>query len=200
MSTATIACPPLPLMSSASGVLEPTRRVSQEDEHWISRALEGNTAAFERLYRKHCGRVYALCLRMTGDAALAEELAQDAFVRAWEKLDTFKGNSQFSTWLYRLTVNVVLTALRSRGRRMQREVAVEELPEQPAGAALASPGTMEDIEKAIAQLPQGARNVFVLHDVEGYRHEEIASITGTATGTCKAQLHRARRLLREMLS
>lgn len=200
MATATLTCGPLPLAQAAAVLVEPARRVSEEDQHWIERALAGDTAAFERLYRKHCGRVFAVCLRMTGDGALAEELTQDAFVRAWEKLDSFRGQSQFSTWLHRLTVNVVLSALRARGRRGQREFAMEELTELPAEARASEPGVMQDLERAIAALPQGARTVFVLHDVEGFRHEEIATLTGTATGTCKAQLHRARRLLREMLS
>ena len=184
----------------ASGYVEPVRRVSEEDQTWIDRAIEGDARAFEHLYRKHAGRVYALCLRMTADPALAEELAQDAFVRAWEKLDTFRGNSQFGTWMHRLTVNVVLSALRGRTRRLQREVATEQLADLPAEAPTQEPGVMRDLERAIASLPEGARKVFVLHDVEGYKHEEIAAMTGTATGTCKAQLHRARRLLREKLA
>lgn len=198
MQTLTLAPPHA--LAMASGYLEPVRRVSDEDHAHIEQALSGDARAFEQLYRKHAGRVYALCLRMTGDPALAQELAQDAFVRAWEKLDTFRGHSQFGTWLHRLTVNVVLTALRSRGRRQQREFATEDLADLGVAAPASEPGVMEDLERAIASLPEGARKVFVLHDVEGYKHEDIAEMTGTATGTCKAQLHRARRLLREKLA
>ncbi len=196
----TLTLPPPTAHAMASGYVEPIRRVSEVDQTWIDRAIEGDARAFEHLYRKHSGRVYALCLRMTADPALAEELAQDAFVRAWEKLDTFRGNSQFGTWMHRLTVNVVLSALRGRTRRLQREVATEQLADLPAEAPTQEPGVMRDLERAIASLPEGARKVFVLHDVEGYKHEEIAAMTGTATGTCKAQLHRARRLLREKLA
>lgn len=188
------------VLSLAATRTEPVRRVSEEDQHWIDGALAGDARAFEHLYRKHAGRVYALCLRMTGNPSLAEELAQDAFVRAWEKLDTFRGNSQFGTWLHRLTVNVVLTALRSRNRRNEREFGLDDLSHLTAEMPPREPGVMEDLEKAIASLPAGARTVFVLHDVEGYKHEDIAQMTGTAAGTCKAQLHRARRLLRERLS
>lgn len=198
METMTLS-PPRTL-SLAAIRTEPVRRVSEEDQHWIDGALAGDAQAFEHLYRKHAGRVYALCLRMTGNASLAEELAQDAFVRAWEKLDTFRGNSQFGTWLHRLTVNVVLTALRSRNRRNEREFGLDDLSDLTAETPPREPGVMEDLEKAIASLPAGARTVFVLHDVEGYKHEDIAQMTGTAAGTCKAQLHRARRLLRERLS
>src|SRR5881398_998874 len=139
----------------------------------IQRAQQGDQAAFEALYRAHVGRVYALCLRLTADRARAEELTQDAFVRAWERLASFRGESAFSSWLYRLTVNVVFLG-------------------QRAGQL--------DLERAIAALPPGAREVFVLHDVEGYRHHEIARLNGIAVGTSKAQLFRARRLLREALS
>lgn len=198
MDAMTLA-PPMAL-SSAATRLEPVKRVSEEDQHWIDRALAGDARAFEQLYRKHAGRVYALCLRMTGNPSLAEELAQDAFVRAWEKLDSFRGHSQFGTWLHRLTVNVVLTALRTRNRRLEREFGVDDLSDFSSEAPTPEPGVREDLEKAIASLPPGARTVFVLHDVEGYKHEDIAQMTGTAAGTCKAQLHRARRLLRERLS
>lgn len=198
MESMTLAPPRV--LSLAATRTEPMRRVSEEDQHWIDGALAGDARAFEHLYRKHAGRVYALCLRMTGNPSLAEELAQDAFVRAWEKLDTFRGNSQFGTWLHRLTVNVVLTALRSRNRRNEREFGLDDLSDLTAEMPPREPGVMEDLEKAIASLPAGARTVFVLHDVEGYKHEDIAQMTGTAPGTCKAQLHRARRLLRERLS
>ena len=135
----------------------------------------------------------------------AEELTQNTFVRAWENLGSFRGESAFSTWLHRLAVNENLGQRRSTGRR-ERRVFTTDQPEEheggPAAApqAAAHPPARMDLDRAIAQLPEGARQVFVLHDVEGYQHEEIATLTGIAAGTSKAQLHRARRLLREALS
>ncbi len=167
----------------------------------IRRAQQGDHAAFEALYRAHVGRVYALCLRLTADAAQAEERTQDAFVRAWQRLSTFRGDSAFATWLYRLTVNAVLLARRAERRRTDRVVAHDDPAalERPTERS-SGPGTGLDLERAVAGLPAGAREVFVLHDVEGYRHEEIAELTGVAVGTSKAQLFRARRLLREALN
>ena len=167
----------------------------------IQRAQQGDRAAFEALYRAHSGRVYGLCLRLTADRALAEERTQDAFVRAWERLATFRGESAFSSWLYRLTVNEVLLERRAERRREQRIVTTDDPAalERPR-AAIGGAGIALDLERAVAALPPGAREVFVLHDVEGYRHEEIAKLTGIAVGTSKAQLFRARRLLREALN
>lgn len=162
-------------------------------------AQGGDLSAFERLYRDNERRVFALCLRLSADAALAEELTQDVFVRAWRKLGSFRGDSAFSTWLHPLTVNVALSERRSRRRRDARIVAVPD----PAGAERA-PGAPRpeqgfDLERAILSLPPGARAVFVLHDVEGRTHDEIAAMLDLAPGTSKAQLFRARRLLREAL-
>jgi RNA polymerase sigma-70 factor (ECF subfamily) len=165
----------------------------------VSRALSGDDAAFEELYRQHAGRVYALCLRLSGDAVRARELTQDVFVRVWERLDSFRGESAFSSWLHRLAVNVALMAHRGDARRLRRVAPAESLEDAPALSAESAPGTDIDLERAIAALPEGARTVFVLHDVEGYQHDEIAAMTGTAAGTCRAQLFRARRLLREKL-
>lgn len=165
----------------------------------VRRAQAGDRGAFQRLYEDHVGRVYALCLRLTGDPEDAMERTQDAFVRAWGKLRSFRGEAAFSTWLHRLAVNVVLSDRRSAGRRERRidAAAAEAGPRvQPAPKA----GLGVDLERAIARLPPGARAVFVLYDVEGYCHEEIAEMSGIAIGTSKAQLHRARKLLREALS
>jgi RNA polymerase sigma-70 factor, ECF subfamily len=167
----------------------------------IRRAQAGDQAAFRQLYDEQASRVYAVCLRLTGNRAEAEERTQDAFVRAWEKLDSFRGDSAFSTWLYRLTVNVVFETQRASGRREAR-VGLADDPadlEQAASAAPAAPGLARDLEQAVAALPEGARQVFVLHEVDGYQHDEIALMLGIAEGTSKAQLHRARRLLREAL-
>jgi len=169
----------------------------------VQRAQQGEVRAFEALYRAHAGRIYALCLRMTGNAHEAEEMTQDAFVRAWEKLPSFAGRSAFGSWLHRLTVNLVLSRWRARRRRPQ--VASEEATRAAdvgcdPRASVADPRARLDLERAIATLPSGARTIFVLHDVEGYLHREIAALTGLAVGTTKAQLHRARRLLREALT
>jgi RNA polymerase sigma factor (sigma-70 family) len=165
------------------------------------REIDGGVASFERLYREHVGRVYALCLRLSGDPVRAEELTQDVFVRAWEKLDSFRGESAFSTWLHRLAVNVVLGERRSEGRRGQRVTVVEDLTLYEGGGTAPEPvGVRMDLEAAIATLPTATRTVFVMHDVEGYTHDEIARLTGRAEGTCKTLLHRARKLLRERLS
>ncbi len=163
------------------------------------RAAAGDVSAFELLYRSHVGRVYALCLRMSGDPHVAEELSQEAFIRAWQKLDSFRGASAFSTWLHRLTVNVVLGHLRKvgRGKGVDDDRASALVADRAEAAS--HPGQTIDLERAISELPDGARTVFVLHDVEGFRHHEIARLMGIAVGTSKAQLHRARRLLRKAL-
>ena len=167
----------------------------------VRRAQAGDQAAFHELYRQHVGRVYAVCLRLSADAVRAEELTQDAFVRAWERLRTFRGESAFSSWLHRLAVNVFLAARRAERRRTERVMTSDDPAalDRGAGEGGAAPGLGIDIERAIAALPAGAREVFVLHDVEGYQHREIAELVGIAEGTSKAQLFRARRLLRELL-
>ena len=170
-----------------------------EERRLVSRAQAGDMAAFEELYRRNVGRVYALCMRMAGDASLAEELAQDVFVRAWERLGTFRGESAFSSWLHPLTVNVALSERRARRRRVARVMTTDDLTPFEKPTRTAGPEAGLDLEKALAVLPPGARSVFVLHDVEGYRHQEIAELTGVAEGTSKAQLHRARRMMREAL-
>lgn len=167
-------------------------------ERWVERARAGEVGAFEELYRLSVGRIYALCLRMTGNAQEAEEATQDAFVRAWEKLDTFDGRSAFTSWLHRLAVNVVLGRWRRAGRHRERVVAIDDAVAEKEGPAPV-PGVAIDLERAIATLPDGARTVFVLYDLEGYGHQEIAAMTGLASGTSKAQLHRARQLLRKAL-
>ena len=171
----------------------------------IALAAAGDRRAFERVYRAHVDRVYSVCVRMTADRAMAEELTQDTFVRAWEKLSLFRGESSFATWVHRLAVNVVLNA-RKADSRLRRHVPVStDEREDDTGAEaptpiVFAPGEWMDIEQAIARLPAGARRVFVLHDVEGYRHEEIGEMLGITAGGSKAQLHRARMLLREALN
>ena len=167
----------------------------------VGLAAAGDRRAFERLYRQHVNRVFTLCARMVSDRTRAEELTQDVFVRAWEKLHLFRGESAFGTWLHRLTVNVVLNDRKTEGRQRSRfdddddGDGVDGLAARPV-----TPGDRMDLEMAIGKLPKGARRVFTLHDVEGYKHEEIAEMLGVTTGATKAQLHRARMLLREALS
>ncbi len=165
----------------------------------VRRAQEGDTRAFERLYRVNVGRVHALCLRLTGEPVWAEELTQDVFVRAWEKLGSFRGRSAFSSWLHRIAVNSFLMATRAERRRAARLAVVGDPGRFETGGAPAPATPAIDLERAIAELPPGARAVFVLHDIEGYRHEEIAELMDMALGTSKSQLHRARKLLRQAL-
>jgi RNA polymerase sigma-70 factor (ECF subfamily) len=166
----------------------------------LAAARAGDPRAFERLYRAHVDRVFSLCVRMAGDRTMAEELTQDCFVRAWERLSSFRGESAFGTWMYRLAVNVVLNARKTAGRARKRFVT-EEGDDEPSveRQSFRNPGTIMDLEQAVAGLPPGARRVFVLHDVQGYRHEEIAEMLGITSGGSKAQLHRARLLLRGAL-
>jgi len=169
----------------------------------VALALQGDRRAFERLYRANVDRVFSVCVRMVGDRARAEDLTQDVFVRCWEKLGTFRGDAQFSTWLHRLAVNVVLNDREAEARRRDRhDDGIEDLDTIAAGDVrpLPVPGLSLDLEQAIATLPPGAKKVFVLHDVEGYTHEEIGEMLGVTAGGCKAQLHRARMLLRRMLT
>ena len=163
-------------------------------------AQEGDSDAFAALYRSHVGKVHALCLRLAGDTHDAAELTQDVFIRAWESLASFRGESALGSWLHRLAVNAFLGSRRASSRRERRVLPVAEPAALEKGGDSGSPAGGLDLERAIASLPKGARMVFVLHDVEGYQHEEIARMTGIAAGTSKAQLFRARRLLREALA
>ncbi len=166
----------------------------------IRRAQSGDVNAFEQLYREHSPRIYALCLRLkAGDSPDATELLQDVFVKAWRRLNTFRGDCAFASWLHRLAVNTMLESARSDGRRTARVLPMEDTSRLADAARSSGIELKMDMENAIATLPRGARLAFVLHDVEGYQHQEIAEQLGVTVGTVKAQLHRARRLLRERL-
>lgn len=187
-------------MSLSGSIARETPPPAAEDSAELARhAQRGDVDAFERLYRAHAARVRALCLRLCADEQRAQESAQDAWVRAWERLSTWRGDSAFGTWMHRLTVNVVLESFRSERRRLARVTLAGDEDEPDAAVLARDAGTAIDLERAIARLPRGARTVFVLHDVEGYQHNEIAAMTGLAEGTLRAQLCRARRLLMEML-
>jgi RNA polymerase sigma-70 factor (ECF subfamily) len=168
----------------------------------VQRARSGDTRAFERLYREHAGKVYGLCLRMTRDTALAEDCTQETFINAWRALDRFETRSSMATWLHRIAVNVSLGK-----RRKLSPVMIDSEAVGPSGEdepiesewTLETPLEVEEIETAIDDLPQGARDVLVLYAIYGYSHAEAAEMLGVAEGTCKAQLHRARGLLRNRL-
>ncbi|MBX3280544.1 MAG: RNA polymerase sigma factor [Acidobacteria bacterium] len=160
--------------------------------------------AFEALYVRHHRRVYSLCLRMVANVTEAEDLTQEVFVHLFRKLGSFRGESAFTTWLHRLTVNHVLMHFRKRGVRLERTTEEGDVPEQ-VEVGSNRPESMPVIDrialdKAIGQLPPGYRTVFVLHDVEGYEHEEVANLLGCSVGTSKSQLHKARMRLRQLLN
>jgi RNA polymerase sigma-70 factor, ECF subfamily len=163
----------------------------------VALAAAGDVSAFERVYRAHLPRVHGLVRRMTGGRD-ADEVTQDVFVRVWQKLGTFRGDSAFSTWLHRLAVNVVIERFRSETLRRQRLRDGDDIFDTVAAPTRSRDLSM-DFETALAKLPNGARQVFVLHDVEGYKHHEIASLLDISAGTSKAQLHRARMMLRRHL-
>ena len=192
--------------STIAAMPQPTDRDAEHD--LVARAQRGDVAAFETLYRASAPRVYALALRLTGNPESAAELTQDVFVHAWERLRKFRGDAAFASWLHRITINTMFMGARGDRRRAAR-IRIESDADEQAGeiATEAEQGSVPaidvaqvvDLERAIAALPPGARRVFVLHDVVGYRHDEIARLTGLAEGTLRAQLHRARRLLMEAL-
>jgi len=192
------------LSAAAASVVSAGAVVESEDLVLVRQAAAGDSRAFEQLYRMHVDRIFGLCCRLChGDTARAEQSTQDAFVRAWEKLGSFRGESRFGTWLHRLTVNVVLGEHRLLKRWVTFEDGIGTEDESSSDAVMPSQpedtGLKMDLERAMARLPKGARTVLMLHDIEGYQHEEIASLTGIAVGTSKAQLHRARRLMRGWL-
>ena len=167
------------------------------------RATAGDMSAFEELYERHHRRVYSLCLRMTQNVAEAEDLAQEAFIQLFRKIGSFRGESAFTTWLHRLTVNQVLMHFRKRGVRMEQTTDDGDVPVQVV-TGTENPNQMPVVDRialdrAVAQLPPGYRTVFVLHDVEGHEHEEIARMLGCSVGTSKSQLHKARMKLRMLL-
>jgi RNA polymerase sigma-70 factor (ECF subfamily) len=191
-------------------VARPRRTEASElpESEAIRLAQQGNAEAFERIYRLHSRRVYALCLRMVGNTTEAEDLTQEAFLQLFRKIHTFRGESAFSTWLHRLAVNVVLMRLR---KKSLPETSLEETtePDEESGGPRKEVGGLDllltgsidrvNLERAIDQLPPGYRSVFVLHDIQGYEHNEIAEIMGCSIGNSKSQLHKARMRLRDLL-
>lgn len=184
---------PLRFQSDTSAV-----RRGQDVDPDVARAAAGDVRAFEDLYRQHLPRVNSLVRRMTGGRD-SDELTQDVFVRVWQKLASFRGDSAFATWLHRLAVNVVIERFRTEALRRQRLHDGEEIFDTIAAPSRSGDLSM-DFESALLKLPDGAREVFVLHDVEGYKHQEIAELLDISAGTSKAQLHRARMMLRRHLN
>jgi RNA polymerase sigma-70 factor (ECF subfamily) len=194
-----------------TGSVARTRRIETgevPEAESIRRAQQGDAAAFERLYRLHSRRVYSLCLRMVGNTAEAEDLTQEAFLQLFRKIATFRGESAFSTWLHRLAVNVVLMKLRKKsGKETSLEQVTE--PDEESGTPrrdfgapdLTLTGSIDrvNLQRAVEQLPPGYKSVFVLHDVQGYEHNEIAEMMGCSIGNSKSQLHKARMRLRDLL-
>ncbi len=174
----------------------PDNKMAQADSERadVALAAAGDQQAFERLYRAHVARIHSLVRRMVGGEGDADELVQDAFVRAWQRLSTFRGEAAFGTWLHRLTVNLVLNW--QKGRSRGRKLFDDDAQIDAASARRVTPEEGMDLEAAMQTLPRGAKQIFVLHDIEGFRHEEIAQMLEITSGTSKAQLHRARMLLR----
>jgi len=178
-------------------------RPKETDVVLAQKSAAGDTAAFEELYRRHFRRVYALCLRMLNDPVQAEDLTQDVFIQLFNKIGSFRGDSAFTTWLHRMTVNQVLMYFRKRSTKSELTSGDDETPDQIVKGT-ENPNKMPIVdrialEKAVQQLPPGYRTVFILHDVEGYEHEEIARMLGVAEGTSKSQLHKARLKLRNYI-
>ena len=193
-----------PIWQTTDDVVEDAPVVKPSTDYELAqRSAGGDLSAFEELYARHHRRVYSLCLRMTGNVAEAEDLAQEAFIQLYRKIGSFRGESQFTTWLHRLTVNQVLMHFRRRGVRLERTTDDGDTPVQiVTGTERADRMPVVDriaLDRAVTQLPPGYRTVFLLHDVEGHEHEEIARLLGCSVGTSKSQLHKARMKLRGLL-
>ena len=193
-----------PLWSSVGHTADAETGVKKATDHALAQAsAEGDMRAFEELYQRHNRRVYSLCLRMTQNVSEAEDLAQEVFIQLFRKIGSFRGESAFTTWLHRMTVNQVLMHFRKRSVKLEHTTEEGETPVQVVRGT-ENPNHMPVVDrialdKAIAQLPPGYRTVFVLHDVEGHEHEEIARMLGCSVGTSKSQLHKARMKLRKLL-
>jgi RNA polymerase sigma-70 factor (ECF subfamily) len=193
-----------PLWQNAGQQDAPVEETKPATDYELAQAASGgDMAAYEQLYSRHSRRVYSLCLRMTANSAEAEDLAQEVFIQLYRKAGSFRGESQFTTWLHRLTVNQVLMHFRRRGVRLEQTTEDGEAP-QRAVVGTEDPSQMPVIDRialdrAVGALPPGYRSVFVLHDVEGREHEEIARMLGCSVGTSKSQLHKARMKLRKLL-
>ena len=193
-----------PIVQSGFAAKSKTQQLAPQSDHALAIAAgQGDMGAFEQLYERHNRRVYSLCLRMTQNAAEAEDLAQEAFIQLFRKIGSFRGESAFTTWLHRLTVNQCLMHFRKRSVKLEKTTEEGETPVQIVRGT-ENPNAMPVMDRialdnALKQLPPGYRTVFVLHDIEGHEHEEIAKMLGVAVGTSKSQLHKARMKLRKIL-
>lgn len=196
-----------PILQSEAAVFGDAAKLASyskaKDFDLTQSAAKGDMAAFEEVYQRHHRRVYSICLRMLQNAHEAEDLTQDVFIQLYRKIGSFRGDSAFTTWLHRMTVNQVLMHFRKRNVKFEKVTEEGETPDQIV-AGTANPLKMPIVDKialenAIEQLPTGYKNVFVLHDVEGFEHEEVAKILGCSVGTSKSQLHKARLKLRKLL-
>ncbi len=172
--------------------------VPVEPLHLVDGAKQGDMDAFSRLYDHYVGQVYLLCLRLTGDKALAEDATQEVFIQLWRKLANFNGRSRFSTWLHRVAANVTVSYMRKQRNWLARMLDIESSAAMHVVAAGCS--SQVDLDSLVRRLPERARIVFVLHAIEGYRHEQVAELTNMAVGSSKAQFHRAKQLLKEWMS
>jgi RNA polymerase sigma-70 factor (ECF subfamily) len=203
MSAITV-CPPIKFGQVTTAETEKGHAPGSASDHALTqRSAGGDVLAFEELYARHNRRVYSLCLRMTGNTSEAEDLAQEVFIQLYRKIGSFRGESAFTTWLHRLTVNQVLMHFRKRGVKLEQTTDDGETPVQIVQGTQ-DPARMPVVDRialdaAVAQLPPGYRTVFILHDVEGHEHEEIARLLGCSVGTSKSQLHKARMKLRLLL-
>src|SRR5215471_2744343 len=193
----------LPIWPNVKVGTEGTTESELSDQVLARRSAQGDMNAFEKIYERHYRRVYSLCLRMTQNPVEAEDLAQEAFIQLFRKIGSFRGESAFTTWLHRLTVNQVLMHFRKRSVKVEQTTDEGEVPVQIVKGT-ENPNAMPVVDrialdKAIAQLPPGYRTVFTLHDIEGHEHEEIAKMLGVSVGTSKSQLHKARMKLRGLL-
>jgi RNA polymerase sigma-70 factor, ECF subfamily len=175
------------------------QKTDHPEEELVSQARAGSHSAFEALYRTHLGNVYGICMRILTDRSRAEEVTQKIFIHAWMKLQSFRGDSRFSSWLYRLSVNMILDELKLVGWKNDPEIRNEQTKLTNAPSFEPAHNLRLDLNNAIDSLPRQARIIFVMHDIAGFTHEEIAEAMKLAPGTCKAQLSRARRILREVL-
>ena len=200
MPSVTAPRQPRPIPFPSKGVTVSTAATDRDQTELVARCQAGDAEAFETLYRHHASRIYTLASRMAGSPEDGEDLLQEIFLQAYRKIASFKGDAAIGTWLYRLALNHCLDYVRGRQAKMKRQTDTLDADRSFEPAARRDmPIARLDLERAIARLPEGCREAFVLHDVEGYRHDEIADLMGLAIGTTKAQLHRARKLLKERL-
>jgi RNA polymerase sigma-70 factor (ECF subfamily) len=190
-------------LNTQGNVVAAQHKFASKSEWDLIKAVQGGDKhAYNRLYQEYIGQVYGLCYRLTGEKMLAEDAAQEVFIQLWRKIGNFKGDSKFSTWLHTVTSNITISYIRKQKGWLQKMFNIEDFVAMNGGAGLPEAeesSSSVDIESYVARLPERARIVFVLHAIEGYRHEEVATMTNMAVGSSKAQFHRAKHLLKEWM-